>query len=65
MRRTMLPVMVLAAMACQPASVVLTDEEKSVLGYKVVKVFQNRYLAMVVYQAESAVPELDSSKAKE
>ncbi len=33
----------------------LTDEEKSVLGYTVVKVFRNRYLAMVLYQTESAV----------
>jgi len=31
---------------------ILSDEEKSILGYKPAQIIKNRYLAMVIYQAE-------------
>jgi hypothetical protein len=31
---------------------ILTEDEKSILGYKAVKILRNRYLAMVVYQVQ-------------
>ena len=34
------------------SGVTLTEEEKSVLGYKAVKIFRNRYRALVLYQIE-------------
>jgi hypothetical protein len=33
--------------------VTLTEEEKSILGYKAIKIFKNRYLALVLYQVEN------------